>query len=142
MLLEVSRENEQLREEKKQLEAQLQDRELTISKAGSLAEAALPLNGVFQAAQDACDQYIYNTQLRCRKLEEATKSKCRQMLDETRNQVKDELAATPIVVVNKTGTELPSTGGVGTTLFYIIGGIMVLAAAVLLVTKKRMASAE
>jgi len=54
----------------------------------------------------------------------------------------DKIAATAIVVVNKAGTELPSTGGMGTTLFYIVGGIMVLAAVVLLVTKKRMASAE
>jgi len=53
-----------------------------------------------------------------------------------------DLAATPIVVVNKAGTELPSTGGMGTTLFYAIGGMMMLAAVVLLVTKKRMASAE
>ena len=42
-------------------------------------------------------------------------------------------------VENKSGTELPSTGGMGTTLFYVVGGIMVLAAVVLLVTKKRMA---
>lgn len=41
-------------------------------------------------------------------------------------------------VVNKQGTELPETGGMGTTLFYIVGGIMVAAAVVLLVTKKRM----
>lgn len=47
-----------------------------------------------------------------------------------------------IDVVNQAGTELPSTGGVGTTMFYIFGGILVLAAVVLLVTKKRMATAE
>lgn len=45
-------------------------------------------------------------------------------------------------IVNVAGTELPSTGGMGTTLIYIVGGIMVLAAIVLLVTKKRVASAE
>lgn len=45
-------------------------------------------------------------------------------------------------IVNNAGTELPSTGGVGTTMFYVIGGILMLAAVVLLVTKKRMASAE
>ena len=39
---------------------------------------------------------------------------------------------------NNTGTVLPSTGGIGTTMFYVIGGIMVLAAVVLLVTKRRM----
>ncbi|MBQ8621564.1 MAG: isopeptide-forming domain-containing fimbrial protein [Oscillospiraceae bacterium] len=42
-------------------------------------------------------------------------------------------------VVNKSGSVLPETGGMGTTLFYILGGFMVVGAAVLLVTKKRMA---
>ncbi|MBQ3182558.1 MAG: isopeptide-forming domain-containing fimbrial protein [Clostridia bacterium] len=41
-------------------------------------------------------------------------------------------------VVNVAGTELPETGGIGTTIFYIAGGILVLAAVVLLVAKKRM----
>ena len=41
-------------------------------------------------------------------------------------------------VENKAGTELPSTGGIGTTLFYVIGGGLMVAAIVLLVTKKRM----
>lgn len=41
-------------------------------------------------------------------------------------------------VANSTGTVLPSTGGMGTTLFYTLGAILVLGAGVLLVTKKRM----
>lgn len=41
-------------------------------------------------------------------------------------------------VVNKTGTMLPETGGIGTTLFYVIGSMLVGAAVVLLVTRKRM----
>lgn len=45
-------------------------------------------------------------------------------------------------VINKAGTELPETGGVGTTMFYVVGGLMMLMAVVLLVTKKRMADAE
>ena len=43
-----------------------------------------------------------------------------------------------IPVENKTGTTLPSTGGMGTTLFYVVGGGLMVAAIVLLVTKKRM----
>ena len=43
-------------------------------------------------------------------------------------------------VINNAGAELPSTGGMGTTLFYVLGGILVAVAVVLLVTKKRMAS--
>lgn len=41
-------------------------------------------------------------------------------------------------VINGTGPELPSTGGTGTALFYLIGGILAVGAAVLLVTKRRM----
>lgn len=41
-------------------------------------------------------------------------------------------------VKNSTGTLLPSTGGIGTTIFYVLGGILVLGAAVVLVTKRRM----
>ena len=41
-------------------------------------------------------------------------------------------------VVNKSGAQLPETGGIGTTIFYVLGGVLVLAAVVLLVTKKRM----
>jgi len=48
------------------------------------------------------------------------------------------LSAAAVVVVNKTGAELPATGGFGTTLFYVIGGILVVGAAVALVSKKRM----
>lgn len=42
-------------------------------------------------------------------------------------------------VVNKTGSLLPETGGMGTTMFYVLGGLLVVGAAILLVTKKRMA---
>ena len=45
-------------------------------------------------------------------------------------------------VVNKAGATLPETGGIGTTIFYAVGGLMVLAAVVLLVTKRRMNMAE
>lgn len=47
-----------------------------------------------------------------------------------------------VKVLNQSGTELPSTGGMGTTIFYVLGSILVVGAAVLLVTKKRMSSAE
>lgn len=43
-------------------------------------------------------------------------------------------------VVNNSGTELPSTGGMGTTIFYVVGTILVLGAAVLLITRKRMSA--
>lgn len=43
-------------------------------------------------------------------------------------------------VVNNAGAELPSTGGMGTTIFYIVGAILVLGAGVVLVSRKRMAN--
>ena len=43
-----------------------------------------------------------------------------------------------VQVINNAGATLPSTGGMGTTLFYVIGGGLMVAAVVLLVTKKRM----
>ena len=45
-----------------------------------------------------------------------------------------------VKVLNQTGALLPSTGGMGTTVFYVLGGALVLAAVVLLVTRKRMSS--
>ena len=45
-------------------------------------------------------------------------------------------------VANKTGAVLPSTGGMGTTVFYVLGAVLVVGAGVLLVTKKRMSQGE
>ena len=43
-----------------------------------------------------------------------------------------------IAILNQTGAELPSTGGIGTTVFYVLGSILVIGAVVVLVTRKRM----
>lgn len=48
-----------------------------------------------------------------------------------------DLPATAVVIVNTNSALLPSTGGIGTTIFYIVGGILVLGAVVLLITKRR-----
>ena len=45
-----------------------------------------------------------------------------------------------VKVVNQSGATLPSTGGMGTTLFYVIGSVLVMGALVMLITKKRMAA--
>ena len=41
-------------------------------------------------------------------------------------------------IQNNSGAELPSTGGIGTTIFYIVGAILVIGAGVILVTRRRM----
>lgn len=60
LLLKVSRENERLRARQEELECELQDRAIQIENVGSIAEAALKLNGVFEAAQAAAAQYLEN----------------------------------------------------------------------------------
>ena len=56
------------------------------------------------------------------------------------NATKADLSSLTVTegVANNTGALLPSTGGMGTTIFYVLGSVLVLAAVVLLVTKKRM----
>lgn len=60
LLLAESRENEQLRAQLAEANARLASRQIEIENAGSIAEAALQLNGVFQAAQAAAEQYLEN----------------------------------------------------------------------------------
>ena len=47
-----------------------------------------------------------------------------------------------VEIENHAGTELPSTGGIGTTVFYVIGGLLMAVAVVLLVTKKKMSATK
>lgn len=62
MLIAQTAENDQLKTRLEQAEAQLRDRRIAIDNAGSLAEAVLSLNGVFQAAEAAAQQYLENIQ--------------------------------------------------------------------------------
>lgn len=48
------------------------------------------------------------------------------------------LGVAEVEVLNQSGTELPSTGGIGTTIFYVLGSALLLGAVVLLVARKRM----
>ena len=104
MLLEQYRENEQLQSQIKQLQEQMEQREIVIDNAGSIAEAAMQLNGVFDSAQKACDQYAEsveklqersrricsrmekNTREKCRKMEQETQKKCEQMVEDAKKQ--------------------------------------------------------
>ncbi len=60
MMISLSKENEKLKKKLSDAEDKLKSREIFLYKAGSIAEASLALNGVFEAAQKACDQYVEN----------------------------------------------------------------------------------
>lgn len=47
-----------------------------------------------------------------------------------------------IKIENNSGSEMPSTGGIGTTIFYVVGGILVVGAVVLLITRRRMKNSK
>lgn len=60
LLLEERRENERLNALLREANERLGSRQIDLESAGSIAEAALRLNGVFAAAQAAADQYLEN----------------------------------------------------------------------------------
>lgn len=62
MLIGQMEENEKLKIELEQAREQANSRQIAIDHAGSIAEAALTLNGVFEAAQAAAAQYLENIQ--------------------------------------------------------------------------------
>lgn len=69
LLLEQRRENERLRAQLKKMQRMLNDRRIELENAGSIAEAALKLSGVFEAAQEAADQYLDNMKRRAKEAE-------------------------------------------------------------------------
>lgn len=70
ILLDLSRENEQLKRELSDARDQLADRTIRMESVGSIAEAALQLNGVFEATQNACQQYLENIRQKSRQADE------------------------------------------------------------------------
>ena len=93
LLLEQTRENDQLRARLAQAQRELADRRITIENAGSIAEASLQLNGIFEAAQAACAQYTENLRIlseaqeaRCALLDRECRERCEQLEKETRQR--------------------------------------------------------
>lgn len=60
LLLKQTKRADDLEQQLEEYKEKLNDKQLTISECGSLAEACLKLNGVFEAAQNAVDQYMEN----------------------------------------------------------------------------------
>lgn len=62
--------------------------------------------------------------------------------DDTEFTADNTAGSLTTTVINERGSLLPETGGIGTTIFYVLGGILMAGAVVLLVTRKRMRDAE
>jgi len=95
LLLEQRKEAEALREQLSQLQSQLQLRQITIDQSGTLAEAALKLSGIFDAAETACQYYTENIRNLsgrqeeiCRTMERETREKCDRMLEQAKQMAK------------------------------------------------------
>ena len=69
LLISLGRERDELLAELEKAKSILQTRQIKIEQAGSLAEAALQLNGVFEAAQAAAQQYLDNIRQRSTQIE-------------------------------------------------------------------------
>ena len=87
LLLVQSRELDKLNKEVDALQEQLQKREINASRAGSIAEAALQLTGIYEAAQEAADLYLENVRTPNRMLED-TEAQCEELLRSTRENVR------------------------------------------------------
>lgn len=85
LLLEERRENEMLRVQLKTVCKKLDDRTVQLEKAGSIAEASLQLNGVFEAAEAAAAQYLENI----RRLSDEEEAVCQRMEAEARKRADD-----------------------------------------------------
>lgn len=93
MLIEQSEEVEKLRSLLADAEEKLSRREIMINEAGSIAEASLQLNGVFEAAQSASKQYLDSIQLYsdyqkliCEKREQQIKEDAKRSLEDTKRK--------------------------------------------------------
>ena len=60
LLVEQSKRIDELQSRLDEAEAKLAERQILLDKAGSIAEASLRLNGVFEAAEEAAKQYLEN----------------------------------------------------------------------------------
>lgn len=95
MLLLQTEKAEQLEKELEDTKSLLADRKLQLERVGSIAEAALDLNGVFKAAQDAADQYLENAIASYQDvdlLRSNTKMECDRMLLEAQKKCDEKKA--------------------------------------------------
>ena len=76
ILLAQAKRIEELEKELNKTKTKLDSKKITIAESGSIAEASLKLNSIFEVAQEAADQYLTNVKDKCKKIENDTKKEC------------------------------------------------------------------
>ncbi|MBQ9067991.1 MAG: hypothetical protein IJ131_02865 [Eggerthellaceae bacterium] len=90
ILVQLSEQNDELKEENESLKARLADRKIDAQEVGSIAQAALEANGYFKAAEEAAQQYLENIA----RIQSETEAECQAMLDEVNRMVAQAEQAT------------------------------------------------
>lgn len=98
IMIQQAEELEALRKENEEYRQQLQEKIIALDEAGSIAEAAIKVSGIFDAAQQASARYLESIEvlasqkerdaLRAQQILEETQTKCAAMWEETQNQCK------------------------------------------------------
>ena len=89
LLMNQVRETEQLQAKVRELTEQIQKHEITCQNAGTLAEAALALNGVFQAADEAARKYVQEMADRAAKQEQELQAKAEEAKEQANKLLAD-----------------------------------------------------
>lgn len=99
MLLDSVKQLESVQDRLAEAEAKLAQRQIAIDESGSIAEASLKLNGVFDAAQKAAEQYLEvlrerseQAERQCREQEEQSRQLASQIVEDARKQAEAILA--------------------------------------------------
>ena len=88
VIYQLKKNEEQMQDQIASLEAQLQDRRIHLSAAGSIAEAATDITGIFSVAQSAADLYLREIA----SMKEDTQIECEKMIEEAKKKVKSIMA--------------------------------------------------
>lgn len=91
ILVEQSKENDKLRAQLKEAQDQLNNRNIMLKEAGTLAEASLRINQVFEAAEAAAQQYVENAQRMSQESEDLlnrTRQRCAKIMETARENAK------------------------------------------------------
>lgn len=93
ILLAQSKQMQQMQQQLEAAQVELDSRKLEVEEAGSIAEAAMKVNRVFEAAQAASQQYLDNIKERdkrqeilCKQMEDACMKKIQQRMEETEKE--------------------------------------------------------